>query len=198
MKPRQALLRLFYPLLMRFSPAVKTVWNGHKKRAPQPFHRLQLVLHNGQPFSFESLAGKKVLLVNTAGNCGYTAQLGSLQKLQEQYGDSLQVIGFPSNEFKEQEKGSDSEIATFCSLNYGVTFPLSRKTVVLPGPGQHPVYRWLTDREANGWNEQAPTWNFSKYLVDEEGTLLAYFDPGIDPLSHKVRNAIQAGSRPQG
>ena len=121
------------------------------------------------------------MLVNTASNCGYTAQYKELEELYEKYKNQLVIIGFPANDFKEQEKGSDEEIAQFCRVNYGISFPLSKKSVVIKSPEQNPVFRWLTDKSRNGWNDKPPTWNFSKYLVNEEGTLTHYFDPAIPP-----------------
>ena len=131
------------------------------------------------------------MLVNTASACGYTNQYEDLQKLSEKYKDQLVVIGFPANDFKEQEKGSDEEIAEFCKVNFGVTFPLMKKSVVKKTEDQNEVYQWLTDPAKNGWNEQEPSWNFSKYLVNEKGALTNYFDPSIEPLSKEVEEAIR-------
>ena len=100
------------------------------------------------------------------------------------------IIGFPANDFKEQEKGNDDDIASFCKLNFGVSFPLASKSVVVKTAQQNPVFNWLTHAAQNGWNEQAPSWNFSKYLVNEEGVLTHYFDPAIDPMSDAVTKAI--------
>ncbi len=86
----------------------------------------------------------------------------------KKFSGKLEIIGFPANDFQEQEKGTDEEIAQFCKINFGVTFPLAKKSVVVPSADQHPVYRWLTKKEENGWNEQPPSWNFSKYLLDEQ------------------------------
>jgi glutathione peroxidase len=105
--------------------------------------------------------------------------------------NKLIVIGFPANDFKEQEKGNDEEIAQFCKLNYGVTFPLVKKSSVLSGAEQHPVFQWLSDKNKNGWTNKKPSWNFSKYLVNEEGTLINYFDPSISPVSKEVIEAIK-------
>ena len=121
------------------------------------------------------------MIVNTASECGYTAQYAELQQLYTKYADQLTIIGFPSNDFKEQEKGTDDEIAAFCKVNFGVTFPLAKKSSVLKGLGQNEVFQWLTMKEMNGWNEQQPTWNFSKYLIDEKGRLTHYFDPSVVP-----------------
>ncbi|HXL59000.1 MAG TPA: glutathione peroxidase, partial [Chitinophagaceae bacterium] len=136
--------------------------------------------------------GKKVLLVNTASDCGYTGQYEELEKLYQQYKQRLIVIGFPANDFKEQEKGSDEEIAQFCTINYRITFPLMKKSIVIKSPGQNEVFQWLTDKNKNGWNDQQPVWNFSKYLVNEEGILSWYFDPSISPMSNSAINAIRS------
>jgi len=133
---------------------------------------------------------KKVLIVNTASDCGYTAQYAELQSLYTQFGDRLIILGFPCNQFKEQEKGSDQDIASFCQVNYGVTFPLFQKSDVKKGLNQHPVYQWLTDSAKNGWNTQEPVWNFSKYLLDEEGRLTHYIDPSVSPLDPRLIKAI--------
>jgi glutathione peroxidase len=105
------------------------------------------------------------------------------------YGDQVAVIGFPANDFKNQEQGTDEEIAGFCRTNFGVTFPLARKSKVI-GPEQNEVFRWLSDKTKNGWNDKPPSWNFSKYLVNEDGMLLNYFDPGISPMSTDILTII--------
>jgi glutathione peroxidase len=152
---------------------------------------LQSEANSGTTFSFEQLKGKKVLLVNTASDCGYTGQYEELQQLHQRFQNKLVILGFPANDFKEQEKGSDAEIAEFCKINYGVTFPLMKKSTVVKGAAQNPVFRWLSDASQNGWNNQAPKWNFSKYLVDENGVLTNYFDPGVSPLSKEVTDTIE-------
>src|SRR6185295_11779982 len=111
---------------------------------------------------------------NVASNCGFTGQYDELEKLYKSYGDELVILGFPANDFKEQEKGTDEEILQFCKVNFGVTFPLFQKHSVLK-PNQGAVYKWLTDPLENGWNVQQPTWNFCKYIVDETGNLKAFF-----------------------
>ena len=156
----------------------------------EPFYTLSTQLNNGTELKFDSLKGKKVLLVNTASNCGYTNQYDDLQKLFEQHQNNLIVIGFPANDFKEQEKGSDDEIAQFCRINFGVTFPLAKKDSVKKGHHQQKVFRWLTDKTKNGWNSKQPSWNFTKYLVNEQGVLTHYFDAAISPLGEEVSSAI--------
>jgi len=138
-------------------------------------------------------AGKVALMVNTASDCGYTNQYDDLQKLYQQFNDQLEIIAFPANDFKEQEKGSDNDIAQFCKVNFGVTFPLAKKSVVVKSNEQNNIFKWLTSKSKNGWNEQPPTWNFSKYLINEQGMLTHYFDPSISPLSEEVVEAIGNG-----
>jgi len=190
---RQRFLKAVYPVLMWFTKLTgknSTALSGTKE-PPVSFYTQQAVLNNGNTLDFNSLKGKKVLLVNTASQCGYTGQYDDLQKLSEQYKDKLLVLGFPANDFKEQEKGSDEEIAEFCKINFGVTFPLIQKSSVKKSPQQHPVFQWLTDAAKNGWNNKPPTWNFSKYLVDENGTLIHYFDPSVAPLSDEIIKAVE-------
>ena len=187
---RQKILKLGYPLLMAFRKRKAIVLiNEQLVRPPVSFYKLSVELNNGTFQVFEDFRHKKVLLVNTASDCGYTAQYRQLQKLQEQFKDRLVVIAFPSNDFRQQEKGSDAEIATFCEVNFGIRFPLVKKSSVV-GKEQHPVFQWLSRKELNGWNAQSPRWNFSKYLVNEEGVLTHYFDPYISPLSEEVMKAV--------
>lgn len=189
---RQRLLRLVYPMLMKATGKTARVLQNKAFVPPAaPFYGLSATLNTGAVLSFETLKEKKVLLVNTASDCGYTAQYGELQQLQQQYAQEVVVIGFPANDFKEQEKGTDDAIAQFCQVNFGVTFPLAKKSSVTPGPHQHPVYQWLTDPSRNGWNNQPPGWNFAKYLVNEKGVLTHYFDAAVPPLSAAVTAAIK-------
>jgi glutathione peroxidase len=164
--------------------------NRNSTRPVESIYELSVQLNNGAILPLSTLRGKKILLVNTASDCGYTAQYADLQKLYTHAKEDLVVIGFPANDFKEQEKGSDEEIAQFCSLNYGVSFPIAKKTTVIKNEAQHPVFQWLTDKELNGWNNQQPVWNFSKYLVNEEGVLTHYFDPSVLPVSDEMLKAI--------
>ncbi len=188
---RQKLLKAVYPLFMRMQgKSGKVLENEHKAPAIS-FHSLKGTLGNGTAYDFSQLKGKKVLLVNTASNCGYTGQYDELQKLYEQHGSKLVILGFPANDFKEQEKGDDEAIAQFCKVNFGVTFPLMKKSSVVKSPTQNEVYQWLTDAAKNGWNDKAPSWNFSKYLVNEEGILTHYFDPSVSPLSDQVVNELK-------
>jgi glutathione peroxidase len=195
MNTRQKILKAVYPL---FTGAQK-LFGGHVQalrpaQLKQPLvslYALSVLMNDGKERSLRDFKGKKLLFVNTASDCGYTAQYDGLQKLSEAYPDRLVVIGFPANDFKEQEKGDDATIASFCRVNFGVRFPLASKSSVVKGPAQHPVFRWLSDASQNGWNDRQPAWNFSKYLVDEEGRLIGVFDPAVDPLGKEIAGALQ-------
>ena len=191
---RQKLLNQLYPLIMRLSKSSnrgKVLESPRPVPAPVPFYELDSQLNTGEKLSFEDLKGKKVLLVNTASNCGYTNQYQELQQLSEQYANQLVVLGFPANDFAEQEKDDDKTIEQFCQVNFGVSFPLMKKSVVVKQPQQNPVYQWLSDARRNGWNEQAPDWNFSKYLISEDGRLTHYFGPAVSPLSDAVTSQLK-------
>lgn len=188
---RQKFLKAVYPLFVWSKKKTAAKFTNEKATPAVSFYSLTSTLNNGSSFSFEQLKGKKVLLVNTASNCGYTGQYDELQKLHEQYADKLVILGFPANDFKEQEKGSDEEIAQFCKINFGVTFPLMKKSTVLKTADQNEVYKWLSDSTKNGWNNKAPSWNFSKYLISEDGKLLNYFDPAVSPLGKEIVDQLQ-------
>lgn len=141
----------------------------------------------GEEFDFSQLKGKRVLVVNTASKCGYTPQYEELQKLYDKYGgEKFMVIGFPSNDFMKQEPGSDEEIAEFCKKNYGVTFPMMSKTVVKNGDDQNAVYAWLTHKEQNGVDDAKVSWNFNKFLVDENGKWVAHYKSKTSPLDDEI------------
>jgi glutathione peroxidase len=129
--------------------------------------------------------GKKILIVNTASNCGYTPQYADLEKLYSTYKDKLVIIGFPANNFGAQEPGTNSEIKEFCSKNYGVTFPMSEK-VSVKGDDIHPLFQYLTS-EAQKLGEKDPIrWNFTKFLVNEKGELVKVFGTKINPMSEDL------------
>jgi glutathione peroxidase len=165
--------------------------NTENKQPQKDFYALQAILNNGDTLSFETFRGKKVLLVNTASDCGYTGQYKELEALYQQHKDNLIVVGFPANDFKGQEKKSDADIASFCKVNYGVTFLLMRKGSVVKGSEQQGVYEWLSSANANGWCNQAPVWNFCKYVVSEEGVLQAYFPQTVSPLDEAVATELK-------
>jgi len=194
MTGKQKFLQAIYPLLMTVTRVLgknaKIIGNKLGLQPASSFYHLQDTAIDGTPVSFESLRGKKILLVNTASDCGYTGQYRQLQKLYQLYKGQLVIIGFPSNDFKEQEKGSDEDIASFCRQNYGVDFMLMKKSKVTRYKGQNKVFEWLSDARFNGWNSQQPTWNFSKYLVNESGVLVSYFGPSVSPLSKALTELV--------
>ena len=160
-----------------------------KSKAIASFYDLKATSIDGKEINFEQFKGKKVLIVNTASACGYTYQYEGLQKLHDLYGEDVAVLGFPANDFMFQERGSDSDIADFCEKNYGVTFQMFSK-ITTRGKNQSPIYTWLTNKDLNGWNEKKPTWNFCKYLVNEDGDLVAFFDKSIKPLSKEITGLL--------
>jgi glutathione peroxidase len=150
------------------------------------FHDYRVKTINGEDFNLNSLKGKRVLVVNTASECGQTPQYAQLQELYEMYGgENFTIIGFPSNDFGAQEPGSDSEIATFCQKNYGVTFPMMSK-ISVKGESQHPLYQWLTQKDRNKVQDVEITWNFDKFLIDENGNWIAHLPSKRSPLDDAV------------
>ena len=145
---------------------------------------------DGSVVALEAYRGKKLLIVNVASQCGNTPQYEGLEKLYAARKEGLTIVGFPANDFGGQEPGTNEEIASFCRLNYGVTFPMSEKTSVV-GEGKHPIYTWLTDSTLNGWNSSGPKWNFHKYLVSETGELLAVFPATMDPENEEILKRLQ-------
>ena len=153
------------------------------------FYDFKLKAIDGKEIDFNTYKGKKVLIVNTASECGFTPQYNELQELHEKHGDKITVLGFPANDFGAQEPGSNENVAAFCSKNFGVTFQLFEKSNVL-GENQNPLYKWLCNKNQNGWNEAKPTWNFFKYLIDENGELIKAITPAVSPMSDEIINIL--------
>jgi len=152
----------------------------------QRFHDFVVRDIYGEEFELERLKGKKVLVVNTASECGLTPQYEELEKLYREYGDQqFVIIGFPSNDFASQEPGTNEEIAAFCQKNYGVTFPMMSK-ITVKGDDMHPVYRWLTEKSKNGVENSRVRWNFQKYMIDEEGRLVGHVVPRKRPYHEEI------------
>lgn len=140
----------------------------------------------GNPYDMAQLKGKKVMVVNTASKCGFTPQYEGLEQLYRTYGEeSFVIIGFPSNDFLRQEPGSNEEIATFCSTRFDVSFPMMSK-ISVKGKNKHPLYKWLTEKSQNGLKDSKVSWNFQKYLIDEEGKLVGHFSPKTKPESEDI------------
>ena len=156
-------------------------------RAQQPssFYDLNTLSLDGKPGNLAQYKGKVSLVVNVASKCGFTPQYEGLEKLQrEMQGKSFNVLGFPSNDFGGQEPGTAQEIATFCKLTYGVTFPMFEKSVTKAGPTQSPIYAYL------GQTGNLPAWNFSKYLIGKDGKVIAFYPSKVKPDAPELRDAI--------
>jgi len=194
MSYRQSVLKTMYPAIMWASKSAgkKQIQFNQDNSSPLvSFYTLNSKDINGNDFDFSALKGKKVLIVNTASDCGFTGQYEALQKLQEKYPTNLVVIGFPANDFKEQETSDNEKIAAFCKKNYGVSFQLMAKSIVIKKNHQNEVFKWLSDMTFNGWNHQEPAWNFCKYLINEKGILTHYFPMTVDPLDPAVLQAVE-------
>jgi len=153
-------------------------------------HEFQIrALDSEEVINLSAYKGKKILFVNVASKCGYTNQYEGLEKLYQQYKDKLVVIGFPCNQFLGQEPGNEEKIATFCSTTYGVTFPMTEK-IKVKGKKAHPIYQWLTSKDKNGKDDFKVSWNFNKFLVDEEGELMAHFSSNVKPLAEEITSLI--------
>lgn len=142
-------------------------------------------LDSDKEINLAEFKGKKILIVNVASKCGYTPQYEPLEELYRQYKDKLVVIGFPCNQFLSQEPGSELEIKQFCQKNYGVSFPMTTK-IDVKGKDQHPIYSWLTKKEFNGVDDFKVSWNFNKFLIDENGKLIDHFGSGVDPFDEEI------------
>lgn len=155
-------------------------------------HQFQVEDLYGDSFDFQSLQGKKVMLVNTASECGLTPQYEKLQALFEKYQSSdFVIVGFPANNFGEQEPGTNKEIALFCQENYGVSFPMMAK-ISVKGDDQHPVYQFLTSKSKNGIMDSEVNWNFQKYLINQEGKLIDVIHHSTEPDDPKIINWIES------
>lgn len=149
------------------------------------FYDLKTRTLDGKPADLAQYRGKVSLVVNVASYCGYTPQYAGLEKLQRELKDrGFNVLGFPSNDFGEQEPGTSQEIAIFCKRTYDVTFPMFEKVVTMKGPGQSPVYGFL------GSSGKLPAWNFSKYVIDKQGRIVAFFPSDVTPEDRALRGAI--------
>lgn len=158
----------------------------------QSFYSFKVKTLEGDTFDFATLKGKKVMIVNTASKCGYTPQYEELEKLYEmEGGDGFVILGFPANNFANQEPGTAAEIRQFCTQNYGVTFPMMEK-ISVKGDDMHPLYKWLTEKARNGVMDSEVKWNFQKYLIDEKGNLKEVLLSKEKPMSDKVMSWLSA------
>ena len=156
-----------------------------KIKSIKPFYDLSINDINGDLIDLKSFKGKKIMLVNVASKCGYTDQYSDLQELYQTHSEKLEIIGIPCNDFGRQEPGSAEEIKSFCNVNYGVTFPLASKQKIKSKPISN-LYEWLSNPKLNGWNSALPSWNFCKYIIDEEGELIHFFRSGVNPNDSEI------------
>jgi glutathione peroxidase len=188
MKNITSLLLMLFPFLSCSSQTIGTNVDYTDK---SPIYQFSVKDINGKDFSFETLRGKKILIVNTASKCGFTPQYKDLQALYDSYKDkNLVIIGFPENDFLNQEPGNDSTIIEFCQLNYGVTFPMMSK-ISVKGKDIAPIYKYLTTKSLNGYSDAQISWNFQKYLINEQGYIIGVFTPKTSPLSKEITDLIK-------
>lgn len=155
------------------------------QEAATSIHTFSVKALDGSTINFADFKGKKILIVNTASECGYTPQYKDLEALYEKYKNKLVIVGFPANNFGGQEPGSNADIKTFCSKNYGVTFPMAEK-ISVKGDDMAPIYQWLTSKAKNGVLDATIKWNFNKFLLNEKGEVMAKFDSGTKPMDEDI------------
>lgn len=177
--------------------AVISVLTGCMAQQPKEvpvtdFYQIEATTIAGEPVKMEQFQGKVLLIVNTASKCGFTGQYDGLQELYEKYTDQgLVILGFPSNDFLKQEPGSNEEIAAFCKMNYGVTFPMFEK-IVVKGEGQHPLYAYLTSEQTNPEFSGGISWNFNKFLISKDGKIVNRFGSPTEPADAELVSAVEA------
>lgn len=178
----------FFPLLMSlfFFGSPKT----NATDIPKSIYDFKVEGLEGETIDFSAFKGKKILIVNTASKCGFTPQYAELEKLYEMYKDNLVIVGFPANNFLFQEPKGNKEIAEFCQKNYGVSFPMAAK-ISVKGKDMAPIYQWLTNKDYNHYESTSVGWNFQKYLIDEQGNLVAMFPSKVKPMSEEIVSAVK-------
>lgn len=161
------------------------ITHGHKADVQESIYDFKITSLDGKLIDFAEYKGKSLLIVNTASKCGYTPQYADLEKLHDDYGDKVIVLGFPANNFLWQEPGSNDEIASFCERNYGVSFQMFEK-ISVKGKDKHPLYEWLEAKSG-----KSPSWNFCKYVVSKDGMNVRFFPSKVNPLDEEILNAIE-------
>jgi glutathione peroxidase len=147
---------------------------------------------DGKEYKMSQLKGMKIMIVNTASECGFTPQYKELEELYEKYkGSNFIIIGFPANNFGGQEPGANTEIKSFCTKNYGVTFPMMSK-ISVKGDDMAPLYKWLTSKTENGVSDAEVRWNFNKFLIDTNGNWVAWKPSKVTPMSEEITKWIEA------
>ncbi len=145
-------------------------------KIPASIYDFKVEALTGGTIDFSKFKGKKILIVNTASQCGNTPQYADLEALYKKYDGKLVIVGFPANDFGKQEPGSNTEIHEFCTKNYSVTFPMAAK-ITVKGEDMAPIYKWLTEKKHNGFKDSEVKWNFQKYLINEKGQLIDVIEP---------------------
>lgn len=174
---------VYHLLLLLKKKDIKTRPNNTKTPMDtKTFYDFKLKSIEGKEIDFSAYKGKKVMIINTASACGFTPQYDDLQKLHETHGNKLALLGFPANNFGGQEPGTNDEIGAFCRKNFGVTFQLFEKVDVK----ENELFKWLSDKDQNGWNTDAPNWNFCKYLINENGELVKFYSSSVNPMSEEI------------
>jgi len=158
--------------------------HGHKAQVKQSIYDFKVTALNGDTIDFSQYRGKHILIVNTASKCGYTPQYADLEKLHDDYGSKVVVLGFPANNFLWQEPGSNEDIASFCEKNYGVSFQMFEK-ISVKGKNKHPLYKWLEAKTG-----ETPSWNFCKYVVSKDGNDVKFFSSNVKPLDDKILSLV--------
>ena len=181
MKSYKYLFILMFPLFGLFSSKAQT---------PKSIHSFKVESLDGKTIDFSKFKGKKILIVNTASECGFTPQYEDLEKLYDTYKNKLVIVGFPANNFGGQEPGSNQEIATFCKKNYGVSFPMAAK-VSVKGSDAAPIFKFLTDKKLNGVKNTTILWNFTKFLLNEKGELVDTFISTTKPTSDSITKYLK-------
>ena len=163
----------------------KSICVGKTKIQTRSIYDFKVLGLNGDTIDFATFKGKKILIVNTASKCGFTPQYKQLEELYEKYKDKLIIVGFPANNFFSQEPGSNETIKEFCTKNYGVSFPMAAK-ISVKGKNIAPIYKWLCNKEENGVMDAKITWNFNKFLLNEQGQIIAKFNSKVKPMSEEI------------
>tara|TARA_Y100001980_G_C14531908_1_gene307974 strand:- start:743 stop:1345 length:603 start_codon:yes stop_codon:yes gene_type:complete len=158
--------------------------------APDSFYDLNITDINGENIHLSKFKGKKVMIVNVASRCGYTSQYKGLQELYKNHQEELEIIAIPCNDFGSQESGSNSDIRNFCETRYGVSFTMGSKQNIKSSPISS-IYKWLSDPKQNGWNSNLPSWNFCKYIINEEGQLTHFLRSSFSPNGEDMKSIIK-------
>ena len=188
---RHALRKFLYPLIRRIMPSFRLNTPGNLPITPPvSVYALPVQAMDGSITTLATYRGRKILVVNTASECGFTPQYAELQSLHEAHADRIAVLAFPCNQFGGQEPGSNEEIVEFCKKNYGVTFPLADK-VDVKGTNTAAIYQWLTQKSKNGVLDASISWNFNKFLLDENGKMIAYYPSNVKPDSEAILSNLK-------